>query len=123
MPSLFSNRDSTDYYFAVDVRSATTNLASTRFGFGQFNRVNYQGKGIRHQLFPVGNDNQVIVVGRFYSLADVKEYAHKIIPLLPDIMKVPKDKYSFFIITQENLNKLADEKTLNSYIDYYQKSF
>jgi len=72
---------------------------------------------------PVEADNQLIYVGRFLSLEGVKDYARQIIPLLPDIMKVPKDKYSFFIITQENLNKLADKKTLDSYIDYYQKNY
>ena len=38
-------------------------------------------------------------------------------------IKVPADKYSFFIITQENLNKLADKKTLDSYVSYYQKNY
>ena len=53
----------------------------------------------------------------------VKKYARDIASLLPDIMKVPKDKYSFFIITKENLDKLADQKTLDSYIDYYQNNY
>ncbi|ASU32854.1 hypothetical protein MuYL_0954 [Mucilaginibacter xinganensis] len=121
--SVFTMHDSTNYYFAVNVKSGTTNLASSRFGFGQFIRANYPGKGIKHQLLPVGADNQVIYVGRFPSLADVKKYAREVVPLLPDIMKVPKDKYSFFIISQENLNKLADAKLLDSYLDYYQKNF
>jgi len=121
--SIFTMRDSTNYYFAVNVKSGTTNLASSRFGFGQFNRANYAGKNIKHQLLPIGADNQVIYVGRFYTLDDVKNYARQVIPLLPDIMKVPKDKYTFFIITQENLNKLADAKLLDSYSDFYQKNF
>jgi hypothetical protein len=74
-------------------------------------------------LVNAGPDDQIIYVGRFYSLEDVKKYARGIIPLLPDIMKVPKDKYSFFIITKENLDKLADQKTVDSYIDYYQKNY
>jgi tetratricopeptide (TPR) repeat protein len=122
-PSIFSMLDSTNYYFAINVKSGTTNLSSSRFGVGQFTRANYAGKGIKHQLLPVGANNQVIYVGRFFSLTDVKKYARAIVPLLPEIMKVPKDKYSFFIITQENLNKLADEKILDSYIDYYQRNF
>ncbi len=121
--SLFSMRDSTNYYFVINVATATTNLASSRFGIGQFNRANYAGKGIKHDLAFVNPDNQLIFVGRFYSLEDAKAYARQIIPLMPDIMKVPKDKYSFFIITQENLNKLADKKTLDSYVDYYQQNY
>jgi hypothetical protein len=105
------------------VSSGTTNLASSRFGVGQFNRTNYQGTAIKHQLKPIGADNQLIFVGRFTSRDEAKEYARKIVPLMPQIMKVPADKYSFFIITQENLDKLAGQKLLDSYIDYYQKNF
>jgi len=107
----------------INVGTGNTNLSSSRFGIGQFNRANFQNNTIRHQLKPVGDDNQLIYIGRFYSLDAVKDYARAIIPLLPDIMKVPRDKYSFFIITQENLDKLADKKTLDSYVDYYQKNY
>lgn len=123
MPSIFNMRDSTNYYFVVNVSSGTTNLASSRFGIGQFNRVNFERNTVKHQLKSVGRDNQLIYVGRFTSLTNVKDYARAIIPLMPDIMKVPKDKYSFFIITQENLDKLADQKTLDNYVDYYQKHY
>ncbi|QHS55754.1 tetratricopeptide repeat protein [Mucilaginibacter sp. 14171R-50] len=122
-PSIFSMRDSTNYYFVVNVSTGTTNLASSRFGIGQFNRVNFQDNTIKHQLKSVGADNQLIYVGRFTNLTNVKDYARAIIPLMPDIMKLPKDKYSFFIITQENLDKLADQKTLDSYLDYYQTHY
>jgi hypothetical protein len=121
--SIFSMRDSTDYYFVVNVSSGTTNLASSRFGIGQFNRANFAGNGIKHQLMNVESNNQLIFVGRFLTLESVKKYARQIVPLLPEIMKVPKDKYSFFIITQENLNKLADKKTLDSYFDFYQQNY
>jgi tetratricopeptide (TPR) repeat protein len=121
--SIFSNRDSSNYYFVVNVNSGTTNLASSRFGIGQFNRVNFERDAIKHQLKNAGPDNQLIYVGRFYNLNNVKDYARAIIPLMPDIMKVPKDKYSFFIITKENLDKLADKNILDSYMDYYQNNF
>jgi hypothetical protein len=120
---IFSLRDSTNYYFVVNVSTGTTNLSSSRFGIGQFNRTRFSGSAIKHDLKPVGDDNQLIFVGRFYSLDDVKNYARSIIPLMADIMKVPKDKYSFFIITRENLDKLANQKTLDSYIEYYQKYY
>ncbi|MDR3693239.1 tetratricopeptide repeat protein [Mucilaginibacter sp.] len=123
MPSIFSKGDSTNYYFVVNVTSGTTNLASSRFGIGQFTRANYAGNGIKHQLKVIGDHDQAIFVGLFPSLEKVKKFAHDIVPLLPDIMKVPKDKYSFFIITKENLDKLADQKTMDSYIDYYQNNY
>jgi tetratricopeptide (TPR) repeat protein len=123
VPLTFSQRDSTNYYFVVSVSTGTIDLSSSRFGIGQFNRANYPPNTIKHQLKNAGPDNQLIYVGRFYSLAEVKKYAREIIPLMPEIMKVSKDKYSFFVITQENLDKLADKKQLDSYLDYYQKTY
>ena len=122
-PSFFSMRDSTNYYFVINVTTATIDLASSRFGIGQFNRANFPQGSIKHQLTGAGDDNQLIFVGRFFSLADVKDYARAIVPLLPDIMKVPKDQYNFFIITQENLNKLNNKLMLDNYIEYYQNTY
>jgi hypothetical protein len=78
---------------------------------------------IKHQLKTAGADNQLVYVGPFKNLDAVKVYARDIVPLMPQIMKVPKDKYSFFIISKENLDKLASKELLDSYIDYYQKTY
>lgn len=121
-PSIFSLADSTNYYFVVNVSTSRVNLAPSRFGIGQFNRSRYTDNAIRHQLKPLA-ENQLIYVGRFTSLKAVKAYTRSIVPLLPEIMKVPADKYNFFIITQQNLDKLADRKTIDSYIDFYQKHY
>jgi tetratricopeptide (TPR) repeat protein len=119
---IFNEADAANYYFVVNVASNTTNLSSSRFGIGQFNRTRYAGADIKHQLKDVGT-NQLIYVGRFSSIDVAKSYARAIIPLLPQIMKVPKDKYTFFIITQQNLDKLADAKLLDNYLEYYQDNF
>ena len=121
-PSIFSMSDSTNYYFVVWVNTNTVNLAPSRFGIGQFNRANYANTNIKHQLKNV-ELNQLIYVGRFNNLAEVKTYARAIVPLLPSIMKTRADEYNFFIITQQNMDKLADGKTLMSYYSYYQKHY
>jgi len=120
--TLFNERDSTEYYFVVNVSTGTTDLSSSRFGIGQYNRINYAANSIRHQLKNAGPDNQLIYVGQFGSLENAKKYARSIIPLMPQIMKVPASKYSFFIVTKENLDKLANKKLLDDYIDYYQQT-
>lgn len=123
VPSIFSMKDSTDYYFVINVSTATINLASSRFGIGQFDRANFPSGGITHQLIPLGDSNQLIYVGRFGSLSSVKDYARAIIPLMPDIMKVPKDQYSFFIINKENLDKVNSKMMLDKYLEYYQSNY
>ncbi len=121
--NLFNERDSTNYYYVINVSTGTQDLSSSRFGIGQFNRGTYKLNSIVHRLKFAGPNNQLIFVGPFKSLAAAKAYARAISPLMPDIMKVAKDKYSFFIITQENLNKLADKNLLDSYINYYEQTF
>jgi outer membrane protein assembly factor BamD (BamD/ComL family) len=121
--TLFSMRDSTNYYFVINIANNTTNLSSSRFGIGQFNRAHYDNSNITHQLTYIGDHTELIYIGRFYSLEAAKAYARTIIPLMSDIMKIPKEKYSFFIVTKQNLDKLADQKTLDSYLDYYQKNY
>ncbi len=121
--TLFNERDSTEYYFVVNVATGTTDMAPSRFGIGQYNRANNVPTSVKHQLTNAGPDNQLIYIGLFNTLEDAKAYARNIIPLMPQIMKVPKDKYSFFIITKENLDKLASKELLDSYIDYYQKTY
>lgn len=121
--NLFNERDSTNYYYVINVSTGTQDLSSSRFGIGQFNRGTYKLNSIVHRLKFAGPNNQLIFVGPFKNLAAAKAYARAISPLMPDIMKVAKDKYSFFIITQENLNKLADKNLLDSYINYYEQTF
>ncbi|RYE29862.1 MAG: hypothetical protein EOP42_13395, partial [Sphingobacteriaceae bacterium] len=106
---IFTTADSTELYFVINVKNFN-NLAPSRFGVGQFNRANYPDVPLKHQLKEVGQNNQLIYTGRFYTVAEAKNYARRIAPLLPEIMKVPAEKYNFFIISRKNLDKLADSK-------------
>ncbi|MGI4749589.1 MAG: tetratricopeptide repeat protein [Janthinobacterium lividum] len=119
---IFNMADSTEIYFVVNVKGFN-NLAPSRFGIGQFNRANYPDTPLKHQLKEVGQSNQLIYTGRFYSVAEAKEYARRIAPLLPEIMKVPAEKYNFFIISRKNLDKLANSKLLDSYFEFYQANY
>ena len=121
--SLFTLADSEEYYFIVNVTDPSVNLSSSRFGIGQFNRVNYSGDGIKHQLKSVNNQNQLIFVGVFTSKSAVDEYYRNINPLMKDIMKVPSDKFVTFYISKQNLDKLNDRDTINKYIEFYQQNF
>jgi len=118
---IFNMADSTEIYFVVNVKGFNS-LAPSRFGIGQFNRANYPDTPLKHQLKEVGQNN-LIYIGRFYSVGEAKNYARRIVPLLPEIMKVPAEKYNFFIISRKNLDKLANSKLLDSYFEFYQANY
>jgi tetratricopeptide (TPR) repeat protein len=121
--SLFSTGSASNtYYFVVDVADASLTLSSSRFGIGQFNRGNYAASNLRHQLVEF-DDDQLIYIGNFSSFEAVKQYADGIIPQLKKIMKVPEAKYSAFIISKENLEKVKSKVLVNQYLDFYKSNY
>jgi len=120
--NIFSTALSTVYYFVIDVEDATLTLSSSRFGIGQFNRGNYAGTGLRHQLTEFDND-QLIYVGNFSSFAQAKSYADEINPQLGQIMKVPAGIYSSFIISKENFEKLQRKDLVTKYLEFYKNNY
>ena len=101
--------------------NARVNLAPSRFGIGQFNRTRYSGQQISHQLKPVADENQLVYIGPFVSYSDVKQYEVRVLPLLPDIMKIPGDLYNTFIITEENFGTLSDFDKVDDYHAVYEE--
>lgn len=119
---IFSTAESAVYYYVIDVEDASLRLSSSRFGIGQFNRGNYPGSGLRHQLTEFDND-QLIYVGNFSSFAEAKSYADGITPQLKQIMKVPAGIYSSFIISKENFDKLQSKDLVTKYLDFYNNTY
>lgn len=115
--TLFNPASSSTYYYVVAVNSAALNVSTSRFGIGQFNRGNYAGTNLRHQLKEF-NEDQLIIVGDFNSVGDVKQYLESIKPQLGKIMKIPAANYVTFAISKENLEKITNRNTLERYIRY-----
>lgn len=119
---LFSTAASTTYYFIVSVGSMEHSVSSSRFGIGQFNRGNYAGENLKHQLIDLAED-QIIYVGNFNSLSEVAEYSEEIKKQLPKIMKVPANIYNNFFISKENFDKIKDRTTLNRYLEFFKTNY
>lgn len=119
----FSAEESAEYYFVVNVSDPSVNLSSSRFGIGQFNRVNLPGVAIKHQLKSLSNQNQLIFVGPLSGKNAAADYFNAINPMMRDIMKIPAGKYSTFLISRQNLEKISDKETLDLYIEFYKKNY
>lgn len=120
--SLFSTAESNTYYYVVSVNDMSLSVSSSRFGIGQFNRGNYAGSGIKHQLMELDED-QLIYIGDFNSLTEVKTYADGINPQLSKIMKVPAATYRSFFVSRENFEKIKNRETLNSYLEFFKNNY
>lgn len=119
----FSTEESGDFYFVVNVTDPSVNLSSSRFGIGQFNRINLPGVVIKHQLKSIANQNQLIFVGPIAGKAAAADYYNKISPMMKEIMKIPATKYGIFYISGQNLEMIKDKEILDLYIEFYKKNY
>ncbi len=111
--------DSATYYFVINVMNGRVNLAPSRFGIGQFNRTRYARVSISHQLKVVDGENQLVFIGPFANYDSAKGYETQLLPLLPDIMKIPADLYNTFVITEQNFGTLSDFDKIDDYHSIY----
>ncbi len=121
--AFFSKDEEAIYYFVVNVSDPRVNLSSSRFGIGQYNRINLPGEGIRHQLKRIDNQNQLIYIGPFKNKEAVLKYDIAISPMMKEIMKIPAAKYTTFYINQQSLEKIVDKEALDRYIDFYRSNY
>lgn len=119
----FVKEESALFYFVVNVSDPVVNLSSSRFGIGQFNRINLPQAGIKHQLKNVNRENQLIFVGPFEGRDAAQNYFNSISPMMKEIMKIPADKYSTFFINQQNLDKISDRVVLDQYVEFYKNNY
>ncbi|WP_444850850.1 type IX secretion system periplasmic lipoprotein PorW/SprE [Parapedobacter tibetensis] len=113
--------DSATYYFVINVMNERVNLAPSRYGIGQFNRARYGGDNINHQLKMVNGENQLVFIGPFASYDQVKGYETQLLPMMPDIMKIPVEIYNTFVITESNFGTLSDFDKIDDYHISYQE--
>lgn len=117
----FNDSPSNIYYFVIRIDDPEITLSSSRFGIGQFNRSNFPNENLRHQLVELEAD-QLIFVGNFADLEQLKKYQLKIQPLMSSIMKIPANSYQTFIISKENFDKLDSRARILQYITFFSKN-
>ena len=121
--TVFVKEEAALFYFVVNVSDPVVNLSSSRFGIGQFNRINLPQAGIKHQLKNVNRENQLIFVGPFEGRDAAQKYFNSINPMMKEIMKIPAGKYSTFFINQQNLDRISDRAMLEKYLEFYKNNY
>jgi hypothetical protein len=120
--TFFSLAESKIYYYVINVEDINVSLSSSRFGVGQFNRGNFSGGNLKHQLVEL-DENQLIYVGNFDTKEEAKEYYDGVTSQLPKIMKVSPNTYKGFYISKENFDKLKNKETINRYLEFFKNNY
>nr|WP_235049489.1 tetratricopeptide repeat protein [Sphingobacterium paucimobilis] len=111
--------DTAEYYFTINVLDPKVNLAPSRYGIGQFNRTRYHNVSLNHQVAAINGENQLIFIGPFKTFEEVKLYESRLLPLMPEIMKIPGEIYNTFVITKQSIPALTDGVEIKKYHQNY----
>lgn len=99
-------------------------VAESRNALNRFNKEKYANMNLQASNEVLDTDRRMVVVSSFANLPDVKEWVDKaragaateIFPWLP------RDKYSFFLISRPNLELLKSRKDVAEYLDLLNKN-
>ena len=96
-----------------------------RNAINRYNRERFSGRNLLAANEVLDNDRKFIIVSSFNGLPEAREYADKARSAAgSDIFPwMPRDKYSFFVISQANMELLKTKKDINEYLDLLGKNF
>jgi tetratricopeptide (TPR) repeat protein len=91
-------------------------VTEARNAFNRYNRENYYGQTIDINKDVLDADNNLLVISSFPDAAAALQYYDKIKrSAASEISWLPANKYSFLIITDENLQLLKTNKNISGY--------
>ena len=92
--------------------------------FTRYNKERYYNLPLSIEIVPLDTDNKLLLIGNFSNILQATEYAQKVIPLAPKeiIPWLKADKYSFTIISKNNLEVLKNKADLSNYKEFLEKN-
>ena len=92
-------------------------VSESRNAFNRYNMEKYYNQKIDISNVPVNDSLKLVVMAGFENAAVAKEYLEKTIPAAPVriIPWLPATKYSFLLISQDNVEVLKNRQNLDEY--------
>lgn len=109
--------DSPHYVMLLLDKVARVFATETGNAFNRFNKQNYRQLSQPARLQPLDDRYQLVLIGPFKDAGDAYIYIDKVSPITP-VRILPwlaKDKFSFSMISDRNLNILLQYKNLDDY--------
>ncbi|MBD0332846.1 MAG: hypothetical protein ICV66_09330, partial [Chitinophagaceae bacterium] len=95
-----------------------------RNAFNRYNREKYYNQPLEVNSVNLDADNRLILIGSFLNIASAIEYVQKVKPIAGSeiIPWLKADKYSFTIISQNNLDVLKVNPDLTAYLKFLEQN-
>ncbi|MDP4284221.1 MAG: tetratricopeptide repeat protein [Bacteroidota bacterium] len=92
--------------------------------FSRYNRTKFYSLNLQITKDTLDKDRTLLIISKFINAETAIDYRDKIKHDAPsEISWLPTNKYSFYIISEANLELLKENKNLQSYIDLLNKKY
>jgi hypothetical protein len=98
-------------------------VTETRNAFNRYNQVNYAGKPIEINNEVLNDSTRLVVMSGFENAAVALSYMQNVQPVAPRqiVPWLPAGKYSFLIISKDNIEVLKNNQDLNGYRRFHER--
>jgi hypothetical protein len=120
--ALFSSGINSAQSFVLAVKDSRMSLRQVLTGFAQFNSDEFKDWNLSSELKQAG-DYQLLVVKGIPSLNEAMSYFRKVVITRSLFEPLGQTTYRNFLITGENLQKLAEENKVEDYIEFFRTNY
>lgn len=116
---VFSDNTRQRHVLVIDITDAKVNIAKPFSLLSQYFYTKFNASAVNLVIRLIGNSDKFIIVsGNFYAKAEVEKVANELKVSLPKIMEGQTNQYTYFVISESNLNLLKDRLAIEQYIKY-----
>jgi hypothetical protein len=100
-------------------------VSEARNAFSGYNQENYYGQSLTAENAALNDSVKLLVIGNFPTDKEALAYLQNVKALAPRqiVPWLPKDKYTFLLISGANLNLLLNNKDLTAYLKFLSAAY
>ena len=123
--SLFTFNPAIQHYAVIVLNKVDVVFGNeARNAFNRYNREKFYSQPLQSNIVIINDDTRLLLIGNFVNAQAAIEYVQKTTPLAgPQIVPWLKaDKYSFSILSEENLQSIINTKDFSAYKSFLDKN-
>jgi hypothetical protein len=113
-------------YYAVIILNRVDNVfaGEAKNAFFRYNREKFSSQPLEVSLTPFDDANKLVLIGNFASAQAAVDYVQRTKPLSPKeiVPWLKADKYTFTIVSKNNLQALLEQKNLAQYTKFLEQN-
>lgn len=123
LPPVYAYDTKTPHYFLFYYYKAESKAMGVKAALNDFNTFNYSGQKLKSSMEMLQATQGLIMVKSFPSASAAKIYMNAVAKNKQIFREYQANEYQLMIISEDNYNKLKNDKDVKPYVDFYKKHY